>query len=178
MRIMLVVLLVLSVIWLAGNLVLGAVAASSVFSFAPPKGDVVSRAVAGAIFGEVLARWTTVIDVSLQIAVPGLLLVLTGAAISLRRHAAAVLCVLAVTGLLGVHTWSRSVLGQARAAAPPTDAAKTYSPEQQETFVALHRSSERLFLAESFLLLLVVVGVGIALAKHDQVETSALLPVR
>ena len=178
MRIMLVVLLALSVIWLAGNLVLGAVTASGVFSFAPPKGDVISRAVAGAIFGEVLTRWTTVVDVSLQIAVPGLLLVLTGAAISLRRRGAAVLCVLAVCGLLGAHTWSRSVLGQARAAAPPSDATKTYSTEQQEAFVALHHSSERLFSAESFLLLLIVVGAGIALAKHDRVETSALLPVR
>lgn len=178
MRILLVFLLVLSAIWCAGNLILGAVAASGVFSFAPAKGDVISRAVAGAIFGEVLTRWTTVVDVSLQIAVPGLLLVLTGAAISLRRRACAVLCVVAVAGLLGLHTWSRSVLVQARASAPPTDATKPYSSEQQEAFVALHHSSERLFTVESVLLLLVVIGAGIALAKRDRVEASAPPPVR
>lgn len=178
MRILLVVLLVLAAVWCAGNLILGAIAASGVFSFAPPKGDVISRAVAGAIFGEVLTRWTTVVDVSLQIAVPGLLLVLTGAALSLRRHLAAVLCVLAVAGLLGLHTWSRSVLHEARASAPPTDIAKPYNAEQQETFVALHRSSERLFIAESILLLLVVAGAGFALGKRDRVEASAPLPVR
>lgn len=178
MRILLVFLLALAAIWCAGNLVLGAVAASGVFSFAPDKGDVISRAVAGAIFGEVLSRWMTVVDVSVQIVVPGLLLVLSGAAISLRRHAAAVLCVLAVAGLLGLHTWSRSVLTEARAVAPPTDAVKPYSDEQRGNFIALHQSSRRLFTAESVLLLLVAIGAGIALAKHDRVETSALPPVR
>ena len=178
MRILLVFLLALTACWCAGNLVLGAVAASGVFSFAPPKGDVVSRAVAGALFGEVLARWAAVVAVSFQIAVPGLLLMLTGAAISLRRHVAAGICVTAVVGLILIHTWSGSVLTQDRAVAPPTDPAKPYSSEQQEAFVVLHRSSERLFIVESFLLLLVVVGAGIALAKRDRVETSAPLPVR
>jgi hypothetical protein len=178
MRILLVILLVLATIWLAGDLVLGAVAAPGVFSFAPPKGDGISRAVAGGIFGEIIARWTMVVDVSLQVVVPGLLLVLTGAAISLRRRGAAVLCVLAVAGLLGVHTWSRSVSAEVRAAAPPSDESKPYTSEQQAAFVALHYSSERLYAVECFLLLLIVAGAGVALVRRDRVETSAPQPVR
>ena len=178
MKTLLVFLLVFAVIWCVGDLLLGAVAAPSVFSFAPPKADVISRAVAGALFGEILDRWMAVVDHSLQILVPGLLLVLTGAAISLRRRAVAALCVLAVIGLLAVHTFSRNALTQALACAPPIDATKPYSSEQQATFIALHDRSKLLFGTESVLLLFLVVGAGFTLAKHDRVETSALPPVR
>ncbi|HEX3132426.1 MAG TPA: hypothetical protein VHX44_02455, partial [Planctomycetota bacterium] len=66
------------------------------------------------------------------------------------------------------------ILQQALASAPPIDAKAPYSEEQREAFNTLHKRSTSVFSTEAGLLLLLVIGCGIALGRQpDQVVTSA-----
>jgi hypothetical protein len=162
-------------VWFAGNIVLGAVGAPAIFSHAY-SGEI-TKDLAGAIFGDTLMRWTHVVDVGLQVLLGGVLLVLAGVALGVRRHLVMVLCLVALVAVGGLHAWSRATINETRASAPPTEAGKAYSDEQRAAFNVLHLRSERLMIAESLLLLAVAIASGVALCRRsDPVSASALPP--
>lgn len=174
MRALTVIILVLATTWCAGNVILGAVAAKGVFLHAPPHADVISREAAGAIFGKVLERWSFAVDVGFLPLIGVLILLLAGALLNLKRLGLMVLCLAALGGIAGVHLWSRAILQEALATAPPTDPKAPYSEEQRETFNTLHKRSTSVFSAEAGLLLVLIIGCGIALGRQsDPVVTSA-----
>jgi hypothetical protein len=174
MRTLVVIILVLATCWCAGNVILGAVAAKGVFMHAPPTSDLVSREVAGAIFGKILERWSFAVDVGFLPLIGVLILLLAGALLNLKRIGVMVLCLLALGGITGVHLWSRTILHEALATAPPTDPKIPYSEEQRATFNELHKRSTSVFTTEAGLLLLLIIGCGIALGRQgDPVVTSA-----
>ena len=175
MKFLIVLCLFTATVWFAGNIVLGAVAAPAIFSHVYT-GDV-SKELAGAIFGGTLARWTNVVDVGLQVLLGGVLLILAGVTLGLRRRLLMGLCLAALVTIGGLHAWSRTTLIETRNGAPPTTAGKPYSDEQRAAFNVLHLRSERLMIAESLLLLAVAIASGIALCrKIDPVSASALPP--
>lgn len=175
MRALTVIILVLATIWCAGNVILGAVAAKGVFMHASPYPDaVVSREIAGAIFGKILERWSFAVDVGFLPLIGVLILLLAGALLNLKRIALMVLCLTALGAVAGVHLWSRAILHETLATAPPTDPKAPYSDEQRETFNALHDRSTNVFTAEAGLLLLLIIGCGVALGRQaEPVVTSA-----
>ena len=92
MRALTVIILVLATIWCAGNILLGAVAAPSVFLFAYD--NHISREVAGQIFGKILERWSYSVDVGFLPLIGVLILLLAGALLNLKRIGLMVLLVL------------------------------------------------------------------------------------
>ncbi len=174
MKALTVIILVVATIWCAGNVILGAVAAKGIFLHAQPHADNISREMAVAIFGDVLLRWSTAIDVAFLPLLGILILLQAGALLNLKRVGLMVVCLLALGGIAGVHLWSRAILSEAVAMAPPIDPKAPYSAEQRETFNTMHKRSTTVFSAEAGLLLLLVIGCGIALGRHsDPVVTSA-----
>jgi len=174
MKTLIVIILVLATCWCAGNVILGAVAAKGIFLHAPPHADHITREVAGAIFGKVLERWSFAVDVGFLPLIGVLLLLLAGALLNLKRIGVMVLCLAALGSIAGVHLWSRDVLHDALVAAPPMDAKIPYSEEQRETFNSLHKRSTSVFSTEAGLLLLLIIGCGIALGRQsDSLVTSA-----
>ena len=177
MRALVVIILVLATIWCAGNVILGAVAAKGVFLHAPPHADHISRDLAGAIFGKVLERWSFAVDVAFLPLIGVLILLLAGALLNLKRLGLMVLCLATLGAIAGVHLWSRAILTEALAAAPPIDAKTPYSDAQRETFNVLHKRSTTVFSTEAGLLLLLIIGCGIALGRQpDPVPASAIHP--
>lgn len=175
MRALTVIILVLATIWCAGNVILGAVAAKGVFMHASPYPDaIVSREIAGAIFGKILERWSFAVDVGLLPLLGVLILLLAGALLNLKRIGLMVLCLAALGIISGVHLWSRAILHETLATAPPADPKAPYSDEQRETFNALHKRSTNVFTTEAGLLLLLIIGCGVALGRQvEPVVTSA-----
>lgn len=174
MRALTVIILVLATIWCAGNVILGAVAAKGVFLHAPPHADHITREAAGAIFGKVLERWSFAVDVGFLPLLGVLILLLAGALLNLKRIGVMVLCLAALGGIAGVHLWSRAILEQALVTAPPIDPKAPYTDAQRETFNTLHKRSTSVFSTEAGLLLLLIIGCGIALGRQsDPVVTSA-----
>jgi hypothetical protein len=174
MRPLVVTILVLATIWCAGNVILGAVAAKGVFLHAPPHADLLSRDLAGAIFGKVLERWSFAVDVGLLPLIGVLILLLAGALLNTKRIGLMVLCLFALAAIAGVHLWSRAILSDALATAPPANPETPYSEAQREAFNLLHKRSTAVFSTEAGLLLLLIVGCGIALGRQaDPVPASA-----
>lgn len=172
MKTLTVIILVLTATWCAGNVILGAVAAPSVFHFAY-EGHI-SREIAGGIFGKVLQRWSFAVDVGFLPLIGVLMLLLAGALLNLKRIGLMVLCLVALGAIAGVHLWSRTVLEQALVAAPPLDPKAPFTDAQRETFNTLHKRSTSVFSTEAGLLLLLVIGCGIALGRQSEaVVTSA-----
>jgi hypothetical protein len=172
MKVLTVIILVLAATWCAGNLILGAVAAPSVFHFAY-EGHI-SRELAGGIFGRVLERWSFAVDVGFLPLIGVLMLLLAGALLNLKRIGLMVLCLISLGAIAGVHLWSRSVLEQALVAAPPLDPKAPFSDTQRETFNTLHKRSTSVFSTEAVLLFLLVIGCGTALGRQsEEVVTSA-----
>ena len=172
MRALTVIILVLATIWCAGNILLGAVAAPSVFLFAYD--NHISREVAGQIFGKILERWSYSVDVGFLPLIGVLILLLAGALLNLKRIGLMVLCLGALGGIAGVHLWSRAILQEALVTAPPIDTKVPYSEKQRETFNVLHNRSINIFKTEAGLLFLLIIGCGIALGRQaDSVVTSA-----
>jgi hypothetical protein len=103
-----------------------------------------------------------------------LILLLAGALLNLKRIGLMMLCLGALAGIAGVHLWSRAILHDALATAPPTDPKAPYSDEQRETFNTLHKRSTQVFSTEAGLLFLLIIGCGIALGRQaDPVVASA-----
>lgn len=175
MRALVVIILVLATIWCAGNVILGAVAAKGVFLHAPPHADHLSRDLAGAIFGKVLERWSFAVDVGFLPLIGVLILLLAGALLNLKRIGLMMLCLVAFGAIAGVHLWSRAILAEALVSAPPIDPKTPYSEAQRESFNVLHKRSTTVFSTEAGLLLLLIIGCGIALGRQvDPVPASAV----
>jgi hypothetical protein len=182
--------LITATAWGAGNIALAAIGAPGIFAHAPPHAVLIERDTAGAIFGELLRRWSSVVKVGLLPVVAGLsLAAVIGLLSAQRRRSAATIAVLMLT--LGVaHLWSHSVLQQTLAAAPPTmsessatsatpNSTTTYTLEQRQIFNQLHVFSTRLYSTETFLLLLYVISIGVVLAVDPQPQrASATTPSR
>lgn len=172
MRALVVIILVLATIWCAGNIILGAVAAKGVFMYAYD--GHISRELAGAIFGRILERWSFAVDVGFLPLIGVLILLLAGALLNLKRIGVMLLCLVMLGAIAGVHLWSRAILAEALVTAPPIDPKAPYSEAQRETFNVLHKRSTTVFSLEAGLLLLLIVGCGVALGRQaDPVPASA-----
>ena len=178
MKALVVIILVVAATWCAGNVILGAVAAPGIFAHAVStptlQPDHVSRELAGKIFGEILRRWSHAVDIGFLPLLGVLILLLAGALLNLKRIGLMVVCMVALGSIAGVHLWSSATLDQALASAPPIDPKTPYGAEQREIFNALHKHSTTAFSTEALLLLVMVIGCGIALGRQaDAVSTSA-----
>lgn len=178
MKALIIILFVVAATWCAGHVILVAVAAPSIFLHAVStptlQPDHLSRELAGAIFGDVLQRWNVAIDVGFLPLLGVLLLALAGVLFQRKRLGLMVVCVLALVSIAGTHSWSGAILSEARATAPPVDPSISYSVEQRQTFNVLHKRSTMLFGTEAMLLLLLVIGCGVALGRQaDAVSASA-----
>jgi hypothetical protein len=172
MKVLTVIILVLTAAWCAGNVILGAIAAPSIFHFAY-EGHI-SRELAGSIFGRVLERWSFAVDVGFLPLIGALILMLAGALLHLKRVGLVLLCLIALGGITSGHLWSRYVLAQALATAPPIDPTMPFTDDQRETFNKLHKRSTTAFSTEAGLLLLLIIGCGIALSRQSaEIVTSA-----
>jgi hypothetical protein len=164
MKFCLVLSLIIAATWCAGNLVLVIVAAPGIFLHAPPHALHIERDLAGAIFGGLLSRWVSVVNVSMLPLLIGLSLI--SAVAFFRAHsqriAGAVLgCMI---GISAMHLWSHNVLHQTLALAPPLDGSSACTLEQREAFNQLHKRSTHLFGSETVLVFLYVIGAGLLLS--------------
>ncbi len=176
MRALAVIVLITAVTWCIGNIVLVAIGAPGIFQHAPPHATHIERDIAGAIFGDMLRRWTMVVDMGLLPVLATVSVITAGALIGVRRLKLAVFCFLMIVSIGGIHFWSRAILHEAVAAAPPLDRKQPYTAEQRQVFNALHARSTRVFGTETVLLLLFVVGVGIALSFRDEQPPASAQP--
>jgi LPXTG-motif cell wall-anchored protein len=177
MKALIIILLVVAATWCAGHVILVAVVAPSIFLHAVStptiQPDHLSRELAGAIFGEVLHRWNVAINSSFLPLLGVLLLALAGVLFRRKRVGLMVVCVLAFISIAGVHRWSDAILNEARATAPPTDPSIAYSAEQRQTFNVLHKRSTTVFSTEAVLLLLLVIGCGVALGRQANADSAS-----
>ena len=165
MRLLALLFMVLSAMWMAGDVILGAVAAKGVFVHAPPSADLLSRDEAGAVFGGILRRWYAVVMVSFFPLVLVLGTSVTGLLLYQRQRVLAMGSILLLVGIVGIHLWSATVLNEAIAVAPPLAATATYTLADREWFNVLHHRSTTLFTSEALLLLAAMIGAGVLLLR-------------
>jgi cytosine/uracil/thiamine/allantoin permease len=170
MRIILVVTLVLACTWLAINVALGALIAPALFSHAPPHADLLSRAIAGELFGDVLKRWIAFSNSSVLWLTVLPLAVLSGYALRDRNRLACGACMAAGAALIIIHLYSYQVVAEAWDVRPPAREADqaAYSDEKRAAFNALHARSFSLFLAETGVLFAIVLGASAVLARRQE----------
>ena len=158
MRFLFLFVLVLALSWVVAAMTLGGLVAPAVFSLAPPRGELITRETAGAVFGVALMRWLTVGDVML----PVLLLAVLAAGYGLWRQgwklvAGAILAVAAVHA--GSHTIGAMVSREADAVATAARQAGTAAGDDPR-FASLHRWSTLLFSVETGAALALVLAAG------------------
>ncbi len=170
MRILLVVVLAVASAWLAVNVALVAVVAPAVFAHALPAGDMLTKFQAGALFGDVLARWLKITDASVWPLLVLTLGILSGYAMRDRHRLAMGLCLAALVALIAIHQWSGMVVAQAMAIHPPVKEAElaAYSEETHAAFNDLHHRSVTLFGIETILLLAISLATAGVLARGGQ----------
>lgn len=181
MRVIPWLLTVVGTIWATGNLAL-LIVATALFSWAPPKGDLLSRAAAGAAFGTVLERWS---------AVTTLLMLITMCAvgwcgiIAWRREwrGRAIALAAAVTLTVIIHTTCQQTIVTVNhmgvgirelRAKPDTDPKVLASLE--ERFAKFHSASEVWFSLETLIGLSLLLGGSIALFRQTQTSAQAPAP--
>jgi hypothetical protein len=116
MRLATLVLLILCTAWAAGALVVGGLVAPGVFALAPPRGDALTRQLAGLVVGEVLMRWSLTALI-LWAAVLACLVRLATGLIAGRRWRWAVLVLVAAVVLLGLRPLNHALVSEGRALA-------------------------------------------------------------
>jgi hypothetical protein len=176
MKALALIVLIIATIWCTGNIVLVAIGAPGIFQHAPPHATHIERDIAGAIFGDLLRRWTIVVDMGLLPVLATLAVVTAGALIGTRRYLQATFYLVMIVGIGSAHLWSRSILHEAVATAPPVDSKQPYSAEQRQVFNALHARSTRVYSIETALLLLFVLGVGIGLSLREEQQPASASP--
>jgi hypothetical protein len=176
MRALAIIVLITAVIWCVGNVVLVAIGAPAIFQHAPPHATHIERDVAGAIFGDLLRRWLMVVEMSLLPVLATVTVITAGALIGIRRYKLASFCFVMIVSIGVLHLWSRTVLNEALATAPPLDRSQPYTLEQRQVFNAIHARSTRVYGAETVLLLLFIAGVGIALSLRDEQPPASARP--
>jgi len=155
----LVVLLIAATAWVAGTTLL-AVAAPIAFSFAPPRGDLLTREAAGAVFGALLVTWSRIIDVSLW---PLCLGALAALAYALRgQRVALALCLVGLVACATGHALARHstvttvAMAEARRAGHGDEVAFAHAHTRNRTLISL----------EALIALGLVSGAGVALARR------------
>ncbi len=172
MRLLALLLVMLSAMWLAGDVILGAVAAKGVFVHASPSAEMLSRDEAGAVFGGILGRWYAVVMASFFPLVLFLGTSVSGLLLYERRYVPLAGSIMLLVGILSVHLWSAAVLTEAIAVAPPLTASVTYSAEEREWFNVLHHRSTTLFTCEALLLLAAMIGSGLLILRTPVAENQ------
>ncbi len=155
----LVILLIAATAWVAGTVLL-AVAAPMVFSFAPPKGELLSREAAGTVFGALLMTWSQIIDVSLW---PLCLGALATLAYALRgQRLALIVCMMALAACTTAHALARHSTVSTVAMA----AQLRVGQGDEVAFAKAHARNRTLVTLEALIALGLVVGAGMALARR------------
>ena len=149
-------------IWCTGNLVLALVVAPAAFQAAPPRGDLISREAAGAIFGVVLERWTDLPVAVLLTPILFALGMLVGRAWSARKWFLAGVLLLGLGLTWGAHSVARQTITEVAALAETRRQQTERTPESEAIFAVRHRASERWVVIETVAALLLAVGGTVA----------------
>lgn len=168
-RLALVLLLVTTCGWLAGNLVMGGMVAPAVFSLAPPRGDVLNRALAGQIVGLALERWSF-LALLLWTAVLACVLRLTVVLLAQRRRGLVLVLVAGALALLALRPLGHVAVveGGQLAAELRRDAPPDTDPRRAQ-FRALHGRSMALGLVETLVVAALAVLAATALCRADAI---------
>ncbi len=159
-RLAMVLFLVVSVAWTAGNAV---VAMSAAMMFRDLSDDV-ARLNVGTLFGKALSLWSTVIDVSLW---PLSVLLLVSFAFANRGRRVlffAVLLLLAATAL--THGLARNAAHQTNSLL--AERRQHDSDDLRLAFGKMHERTRKLIEAETMIALLTAIGAGVALARRPR----------
>ncbi len=169
---------VLGAIWTTGNSIL-VVVAMAIFAWAPPHGELVTRAAAGAIFGTALAKWSAIVSVLL---IPLLLALgwLAGTALREKRKNAALIWLLVMASAWGTHAVNQDSVTQAnqRAAEIRGEQAKpagtsTTLHDLEVRFAELHVASTRWHIVETLVALGLLSGGSVVLLRQPRVQPRA-----
>jgi hypothetical protein len=164
---------VLGAIWTAGNSLL-VVVAVAIFAWAPPHGDLVTRAAAGAIFGTALARWSAIVSFLL---IPLLIALgwLAGTALREQRKNAALIWLLVMSCSWGTHAVNQDSVTQVNqlAAEIRTEQAKpagtsTTLHDLEVHFADLHAASTRWHAVETLVALGLLIGGSVILLRQPR----------
>jgi hypothetical protein len=162
MRAWLAAALVACTAWCAGNVALVFVA-QKVFAIAPPRGEVYSRAEAGALFGSMLQSWTQASFFLLLILAVALVVVIILLA-RLRKLALASLTCAALAACVALYWSGTSLMVRAQ---QKSEAArqKGLDPNSEPGFAALHRRSTQVFGMQTVLLAIIGISLLVALSS-------------
>jgi hypothetical protein len=168
----LISILVASTLWFAGHAVLALVVAPAAFSFAPPKGDQITREAAGALFGLALNRWSGMPITILQTIILLGLGLLAGTAWRLgqRRRGMGLVIVICLTWVVHVQT-GRVIEDVSRRAAERQ--AQVRTDEADTAFAEQHQASERWFGLEMLIALAIASGAAVTLARDRGASAPA-----
>lgn len=161
-----VLLLAAASAWIAGNCAL-VMLAPRVFSFSPSKGGdgaIVDHQAAGAVYGALLATWSSAVTVSL---LPALALGAVGCALAARsrgRNGGFALYLAAAAIAVGAHLWSASVIERSNTLLAQLRATRTYG-ERAGEFNALHRQSYAAMTSETIAALALALAAAAALGR-------------
>lgn len=165
MRIVLTITLLAASVWLVGNLVLGVLVAPALLT-----SETITRAQGGLLFGALLRDWIAVVDISVWLALVILLALSAGYLLKLKRWGLMLATILVLSGLSGVHVWSRVTIHEVGQQPKPSAFAdpnlQLLPDPQHAAFASLHRRSETLFAIETLLLALVVLATAVAVSVH------------
>ena len=153
-------------IWVTGNVVLGAVVAPAAFSVAPPRGTLISREAAGAIFGAVLERWTNLPVTVLLTVILFSLGMLIGQAWSEGRKLIAGLLLGTLCLTWASHSLARQTLTEVAALAEERRQVSERTPASEVHFAERHHASERWVGAETLVALLLAVGGVVGVVRQ------------
>lgn len=169
---------VLGTIWTVGNGLL-IVVATAIFTWAPPHGELVTRAAAGAIFGTALAKWSAIVSALL---IPLLIALgwLAGTALREKRKNTALIWLLVMASVWGTHAVNQESVTQVNqlAAEIRTEQAKpagtsTSLHDLEVRFAGLHAASTRWHTVETILALGLLIGGSVALLRQPRTKPLA-----
>lgn len=159
-------------IWVTGNVVLGAVVAPAAFSVAPPRGTLITREAAGAIFGTVLERWSNMPVTVLLTVVLFSLGMLVGRAWGERRRLVASLLLGVLCLTWACHHLARQTLVEVAALAEERRQTPERSPASEVIFAERHHASERWVGAETLAALLLAVGGVVGVVRMGRASAQ------
>lgn len=163
MRVVITLTLLTACTWLVGNIMLGAFIAPELFSHSPAD---ITRAQAGQLFGDLLAHWIHIVDLSLWLALLVLLSLCAGYHLKLQHRLRMGMMLFVMLTLSGIHLWARSTVDDAHAQRPAlleSSELQVLPNEQHAAFARLHQRSEILFATETLLLALIVCASAVAI---------------
>ena len=165
MRVATIILLICCTAWAVGGLVVGGLVAPAVFAQAPPRGDELTRPLAGLLVGEVLLRWSLAALV-LWAAALGCLLRLGVGLVGGRRWRLVAMVATAALVLLALRPINHALISEGRTLAADIRVDPgAQSDGRAARFRTLHGASMGLGAVEILVVLLTAGGAAVAVAN-------------